>query len=236
MFILIHGGAHSSRCWDRVVPLLDAPALALDMPGRGMHPAPLDTVGLADWVDSAVDDIEQSGASDAVLVGHSMAGLSIPGILERIPERVRHVVYVSCTVPASGQSLVSLVPADVAEFVQAQVPQVGGVVLTPDEVRATQCYDMDEEQTQFTLDRVVPEAFWPIRQPVDLTGFRHGVPSTWVKLTGDVAFPVEVQDEMAARAGCRQVVEIDCGHMAMITRPHDLAGILNRIHGDDRAL
>ena len=78
-----------------------------------------------------------------------------------------------------------------------------------------------------------------IRQPVSLSGFRHGVPSTWVKLTGDIAFPLEVQDEMAARAGCREVVEIDCGHMAMITRPDDLAGILNRIHTEadgDRAM
>ena len=239
MFVLIHGGAHSSRCWDRLVPLLDAPTLAIDMPGRGVHPAALDEVGLDDWIDSAVDDIERAGVVDAVLVGHSMAGLSIPGILDRVPERIRHVVYVSCTVPADGESLVSLVPADVVEFVQAQTPEPGGVVLTDDEVRATQCYDMDEEQTRFTLERVVPEAFWPIRQPVSLSGFRHGVPSTWVKLTGDIAFPLAVQDEMAARAGCREVVEIDCGHMAMITRPDDLAGILNRIHAEvdgDRAM
>ena len=44
---------------------------------------------------------------------------------------------------------------------------------------------------------------------------------------------------MAARAGCQDVVEIDCGHMAMITRPGQLAGILNRLHagtGGDAAL
>jgi pimeloyl-ACP methyl ester carboxylesterase len=239
VFVLIHGGAHSSRCWDRLVPFLQGPALAIDLPGRGAHPARLDTVGLGDWIDSAVGDIEEGNVSDAVLVGHSMAGLSMPGILERVSARVRHVVYVSCTVPAEGESLISLVPADVAEVVRAQVPDPAGVVLSEDEVRASQCYDMDQEQTRFTLDRVVPEAFWPIRQPVSLVGLRHRVPSTWVKLTGDIAFPGPVQDEMAARAGCQDVVEIDCGHMAMITRPSELAGILNRLQagtGGDGAL
>ena len=61
MFVLIHGGAHSSRCWDRLVPLFDAPALAIDLPGRG-----------------AVGDIEEGNVADAVLVGHSMAGLEHP--------------------------------------------------------------------------------------------------------------------------------------------------------------
>ena len=50
MFVLIHGGAHSSRCWEPTVPLLDGPVLAIDLPGRGAHPAPLDAVRL-EWSD-----------------------------------------------------------------------------------------------------------------------------------------------------------------------------------------
>src|SRR5689334_11107692 len=102
MFVLIHGGAHSARCWEPTVPLLDGPVLAIDLPGRGAHPAPLDTVRLGDSIDSAVADIERAGATDVVLVGHSMAGLSIPGIVDRVAARLRHVVFVSCVVPADG--------------------------------------------------------------------------------------------------------------------------------------
>ena len=77
MFILIHGAQHSSRCWEPIIDLLDAPALRIDLPGRGQHPTPLDQVHLNDFIESAVEDIETAEAHDTVLVGHSMAGLSI---------------------------------------------------------------------------------------------------------------------------------------------------------------
>jgi pimeloyl-ACP methyl ester carboxylesterase len=69
MFVLIHGGGYSSRCWEPVIPLLDAPALALDLPGRGTHPGLLDDIHLSDWIDSAVDDIARAAVDGAVLVG-----------------------------------------------------------------------------------------------------------------------------------------------------------------------
>lgn len=33
--VLVHGAGMGSSCWDRLVPLLDGPAVAVDLPGRG---------------------------------------------------------------------------------------------------------------------------------------------------------------------------------------------------------
>jgi pimeloyl-ACP methyl ester carboxylesterase len=230
MFVLIHGGGHSSRCWEPLVPLLDAPALALDLPGRGVHPGPLDEIHLSDWVDSAVDDIERADVTDAVLVGHSMAGLSIPAIMDRVHARFRHVVFASCAIPPDGGSLLDLLPPEITAFVDAAPRSPEGVSLSADEVVAMQCYDMDAQQTAFTLQVVVPEAYWPVRDTVHLDGMRHPVPRTWMKLTRDHTFVPALQDEMAARAGCAEVVEIDSGHVAMISHPAQLAAALNAVH------
>lgn len=229
MFVLIHGGGHTARCWEPVVPLLDAPALALDLPGRGAHPAPLDEVHLADWISSAVADIEGADLRDIVLVGHSMAGLSLPGVVERIHARLRHVVFVSCAVPPHGGTLVDLLPPDIVAIVEQSTPSPEGTALPPHAVRAMQCYDMDDAQTAFTLEVVVAEAYWPVRDIVSLDGLRHPVPRTWLKLLGDRTFPPDQQEEMARRAGCDTVTEIDSGHMAMISHPRELAAALNTI-------
>ena len=67
MFILVHGSNHSSRCWDPILDHLEAPTLAIDLPGRGRHPAPLDRINLSDFIRSAVQDIEDADAADRVI-------------------------------------------------------------------------------------------------------------------------------------------------------------------------
>jgi pimeloyl-ACP methyl ester carboxylesterase len=231
MFILVHGSNHSSRCWEPIVDLLDAPALAIDLPGRGRRPAPLDQVHVSDFIGSAVKDIEEAGASDAVLVGHSLAGLSLPGIVDRVHDRLRHVVFVSCIVPLDGAPMVSELPPLHAEIAQSATPTPAGMWPGKRVLVQTMCNGMDEDQTTFTLDVSVPEAFWPMHDPVDLSGLRHAVPRTWVKLLRDGTPSPEQADIYAERAGCTKVVELDTGHFAMITHPSELADVLNEVHG-----
>jgi pimeloyl-ACP methyl ester carboxylesterase len=232
VFVLIHGGGHSSRCWERVVPLLDAPARALDLPGRGDHPAPLDEVRLADSIDAVAAAVASADLRDVVLVGHSMAGLILAGVVERVHARLRHVVFVSCAVPPHGGTLLDLVPPEIAAIAAAAVPTPAGVALDPATVARLQCYDMDDEQTAFTLEVVVPEAYWPTREPVDLAGLARPVPRTWVRLLRDRTFEPTAQLAMARRTGCDEVVDIDSGHMAMISHPRELAAALNAVHAE----
>jgi pimeloyl-ACP methyl ester carboxylesterase len=229
-FLLVHGGGHSSRCWEPTVPHLAARAVAIDLPGRGRRPGPLDRIRVADWIDAAVDDLLALDEPDVVLVGHSMAGLTIPGVLERAHDRIRHVVFVSCAIVPPGSTILDLLPADLAARARAIPASPAGAALTPEETRRGQCYDMDDDQARFTLEVVVPEACWPTREAVVLTGLERPVPRTWIRLLRDQSFPPAVQDEMARRARCDDVVDLDSGHMAMISHPVELAAALNRIH------
>ena len=92
------------------------------------------------------------------------------------------------------------------------------------------CYGMDDEQTEFTLDIRVPETYWPMREPVDLSGLRHPIPRSWVKLMRDRTPPPEQVDVLARRVGCNDVIEMASDHFAMITHPAELADVLNEIH------
>jgi pimeloyl-ACP methyl ester carboxylesterase len=46
--VLVHGGGFDRRCWDLLIPHLKVPTVAVDLPGRGSRPTPLDLVTFAD--------------------------------------------------------------------------------------------------------------------------------------------------------------------------------------------
>jgi pimeloyl-ACP methyl ester carboxylesterase len=212
------------------LPYLAAPAVAIDLPGRGTRPGPLGEIRMSDFVDAVQEEIAAQESEAIVLVGHSMAGLTIPGVLQGSHEAIRHVVFVSCAIPSGGDSLLGLLRPEVREIVEASPPSPEGATQTDEEVVVGQTYDMTEAQRAFTLEVVVPEAPWPIRERIDLAGLHRPVARTWVKLLRDESFPPDIQDEMAKRAGCAEVIELDSGHMAMISHPVELAAILNQIH------
>jgi pimeloyl-ACP methyl ester carboxylesterase len=46
-----------------------------------------------------------SDHEQVVLVGHSYGGMVISGVADRVPERIRHLVYVDAFLPEDGESL-----------------------------------------------------------------------------------------------------------------------------------
>lgn len=223
-FVLVHGGAHGAWCWEPLLPYLDRPALALDLPGRGARSGRLDTLTADDFAASVVADIEAAGLARAILVGHSLAGVTLPRVLERIPERVAHAVFVACVVPSEGQNVLDAIA------IEEKLRPTGPDLLDEERARAMFCSDMDEVQARFVLSRLCREPLGPMVEPARLAGLRGVVPRSYVKLLRDQTLSPERQDEFARNAGpgCA-VYELDAGHDAMVSRPRELAELLGRI-------
>jgi pimeloyl-ACP methyl ester carboxylesterase len=100
--VLVHGGGFDSRCWDLTIPHLEHPVLAVDLPGRGSRPEPLESVTFPRCGQAIVEEVDAAGAREVVLVGHSLGGSSIIPAVGRLGERVRHVVFVAAMVPRHG--------------------------------------------------------------------------------------------------------------------------------------
>jgi hypothetical protein len=62
--------------------------------------------------------------------------------------------------------------------------------------------------------------------PMELAGI-GSVPRTYVRLLQDRSLTLETQDRMIANLEPCDVVDLDAGHMAMITQPEALAALLN---------
>lgn len=230
-FLLIHGGAHGAWCWERLVPLLEQPALAIDLPGRGDSPADLGAITTNDWADAVIKSIEAM-EGDVVLVGHSLAGITMPRVADRVSSRLAHLVWISCSVPPEGKATLDVLTPEIRAIASANRDSPEGSKLPEEVARKMFCSDMNEEQARFVLDRLVPEAWGPMLEPTRLAGLSHGVPSTYVRLLQDVTVTPDLQDRMIATLrGCGpcDVVEIDSGHNVMVSQPEALARVLNEI-------
>lgn len=221
--VFVHGSHHGAWCWELLRPHLSAPFLALDLPGRGLFPRDPAEIEVHTWVDHVCRAIERPDLEDVVLVGHSLAGITLPRVTARIPDRLAHVVYVAAAVPAEGSSIAEMV---------FDGNEPAPVVPVPDEahVRRMFCNDMDERQCRFVLEHLCPEAGRPFAEPMDLAGLARPVPRTFVKLRRDRSpLSAALQDEVIERLDPVHVVTLDSGHDVMISAPQLLAPVLNAL-------
>jgi pimeloyl-ACP methyl ester carboxylesterase len=224
-FVLIHGGSFAASCWEPLLPHLPATTVAVDLPGRGSRPRPLAGMTIGDFVDAVVDDIESRDLRDVVLVGHSMAGITMPGVAERIPDRLARLVFVACTVPADGERIVDTLDPEIRAIAEQNAPRPEGGKLDDATATALFCNDMTDEQIRWTLARMVPEANQLTLEPVSLKGLANPIPRTWIRTMHDIVVPPDRQAQFALHADA-EVVDLDAAHMAMISRPEALAAVL----------
>ena len=98
-FALVHGAWHGAWCWERLVPELEARGhrtVAMDLPSDRAE-ATFET-----YAGVVLDALAADRADDVVLVGHSLAGLTVP--LVAAQRAVRHVVYLCALVPVPGRT------------------------------------------------------------------------------------------------------------------------------------
>ncbi len=211
-----------------MLPHLDGPALAVDLPGRGAHPAPLDAVTFAVCAESVRGDVDAAGFDDVVLLGHSLAGCSMPSMLAALGERVRHAAFVACTVPDDGRSAFDMLDLPIQEMIRS----AGGVEprpMDPELAKVVLGNDLTDEQFAWCVERLVAEAPRLSTDPVDLSPLRSNVSRTWVRTLNDIIVSADKQLTYAKNVGDCPLIDLDAGHMCMVSQPAALARILDDI-------
>jgi pimeloyl-ACP methyl ester carboxylesterase len=243
-FVLIHGGGSSSRFWDLLVPLLDAPAVAVDLPGRAGKPADPMTLTVDECVASVVADLRRESLDEVVVVAHSSGGLFVPGVVAGLDGRVRHIALSSGCIPTEGgPGLEAMKPSYARRNVAAMdAARAEGRTLTtpgppadPEVLRNAYGVELDDVQLAFVAapERNPRDSQHIYFQPVHWSA-AAGVPVTVIRQLRDPVTPLELQDEMIGRLPSPElvtVVDLDTGHIPAVTHPEALAAILNRLLG-----
>jgi pimeloyl-ACP methyl ester carboxylesterase len=72
-----------------------------------------------------VNLIKWEELSDVVLCGHSYAGCVITGVADQIPDRIKALVFLDAFVLENGESLMDIVPPEVARAIRDQAKVAG---------------------------------------------------------------------------------------------------------------
>lgn len=123
--MLVHGAGTGGWVWRRVRGPLARAGHEVFTPtltglGERAHLARRD-IGLGTHVDDIVGVLECEELSDVVLVGSGYAGLVITAVADRLPGRVRRLVYLDGIVVDDGQAVLDITPAETRETWQRLV-------------------------------------------------------------------------------------------------------------------
>jgi pimeloyl-ACP methyl ester carboxylesterase len=151
-FVLVHGATAGGWEWKSTGKFLTDDGhtvyrATLTGLGERMHLNSTD-VDLEMHINDVVNLILFEDLKDVVLTGHSYGGMVITGVIDRIPERIKHVVFLDAAVPDDGMSIWDLfgagAPQDPERFKDGfmQVPWVKADARPPHSVKQSiKCFN-----------------------------------------------------------------------------------------------
>ncbi|MFI8458988.1 alpha/beta fold hydrolase [Kitasatospora sp. NPDC085464] len=235
-FVLVPGFWLGAWAWDDV-------AAPLRAAGHRVHPVSLPGVaeravesggfGLEDHIADLADLLVREDLWEVVLVAHSGAAAPVGGLADRMPERMRRVVYLDSRPMPDGSSVYDLWQPGFREEADATVTD-GRLPMPPWDFLSSQgagLDGLDEAALARIRARATPHPEGAFRDRLRLTGAGDALPQAMVFCSFPLATVRALIDSgdpgFAALAGPNwELRELPTGHWPMFSRPADTAAVL----------
>lgn len=221
-FVIVHGAWGGGWDWRGIDSILTRQGHSVDRVtltglGERVHLASAD-IGLDTHITDVVNAIEFEKLNDVVLIGHSYGGMVITGVAERIPQRIRHLVYVDAFLPEHGESVKKLADAGFDAMVTNMAKD--GMLVPP------------WAQPEASVPKDVPHPLKTFTDTLILTNHEaRALPGTYI-LTIDRNATQDGFDRYAKRAGARKwrVHRMEnTDHVPERSAPDALAALLRQV-------
>jgi pimeloyl-ACP methyl ester carboxylesterase len=218
-FVIVHGAWAGGWEWKRLGEALQADGHTVYRPtltGQGdrVHLAS-PAVDLSLHIQDIVNTIEWEDLHDVVLVWHSYGGMVITGVADRIPGRLKHVIYVDAFLPEDGESAYSSMGPNARHM-----PAVNGFISLGD-------------QTGKPVPHVVPQSEKTFTEPIRLEhqDATRRIPTTYILTvdpgkTPDQDMFYRYYERAKARGWKTEIME--GSHVVHLTKTAELARLLEQ--------
>lgn len=221
-YVLVHGAWQAPYVWDVVQADLvknGNKVIVVELPGHGSDTTAPHLLSLDAYRDKVIDAIPEADSS-IILVGHSMAGMVISMVAEKLPNKIEELVYIGAFLPATGQSLSDLAYSDPdSKLGAALVPSADQLTLDVKRDSLASLFIGDGSQVDKALveSRYRAEPAIPFSNKVTLTDENFGsVRKVYIKTMQDIVISPGLQDRMIKAAVSRkftpsiQAIRLSC--------------------------
>ena len=238
-FVLVHGAWHGSWCWKRVRRALQAQGHDVFTPtltGVADRSHLLSrAIDLDTHIQDVVNLIRWEELSDIVLCGHSYGGCVIAGVADRLPERIRALVYLDAFVLEDGENQMQHLSASRARQFRDGANKLGdGWKVPPIPASA---FNVNAADREWVDRQCTMQPIGTLEQPLVLTGGLQKINDvTFILATGftdDSPFRPFYEKAKARGWNTRTV---SSGHDVMLDLPEELTTLLLEAHSGSPAV
>jgi pimeloyl-ACP methyl ester carboxylesterase len=228
-YVLVHGAWHGSWCWKRVRKALQAASHDVFTPtltgvGERSHlNAP--GVNLSTHIADVANLIRLEELSDVILCGHSYGGCVMSGAADRVPNRIRALVYLDAFILENGEALIDLLPPEQVERMRRMAQDAGdGWKVPPIPAEA---FKVNPRDSAWVDRQCTPQSLAAFEERIKLTNsFTLIKDVTHILATGYTeGSPFPACHERAKKKGWKTRT-IPCGHDVMLDLPEELTALL----------
>jgi len=242
-FVLVPGAWMGGWCWQRVTPLLQASGHRAYTPtltglGDRVHLARPE-IDLDTHIQDIVNLLEFEEIRDVILVGHSYAGTVVTAVADRVPERLRLLVYLDTGAPPDGKSIFDLFGPERSAAIEQVAREHGDGwrwPIPPAEALSANVSmaGVDEADLRWLYAKCTPQPLGTFRQPIRLT--QAGAPAcarALIYCTAERSSPNQMAEH--ARTSLDWLYrELPTGHWPMFSTPAALANQLSDLASASR--
>lgn len=221
--VCLHGAGLNSSIWSNFANEIKSKVLAVDFPNRMKSDNANKDLTFVDYVASVSEQIENWDNKDFVIVAHSIGACVALKVAERFKDRIKGFIAIASIIPQNGNSFASTLPFP-QNFLTPIMLTVLGTKPPESSTKVALCNDLDTKQTEKIIKEFTPES-----KKLYTTKIHFSLPQTkriYIKTTND-KMSVRLQNKMAENFQADQVLEINSGHLPMLSQGKKLAAFIN---------
>lgn len=223
--IFIYGAGLGDYIWEETREHLYSAILIIQFPNRGAGDQANKGIPFESYLDSAIQQIESWDMDRFTIIAHFIGGGLGLLLCDHFKDSVNGFISISAILPQSGKSFTDCFPFP-QNLLLPLILKIFGTTPPRKSIEKELCSDLSALQAEEVIKQFTPESIKLYTSKITYASLPKAC--LYIKLTQDQAISHSMQDAMINNLNQTTVIELDSGHLPMISKPKELAGIISR--------